>query len=240
MPSVKKIARAAIDQVDAVLLADERMPSNYRKLFDLLLFVIRAFLGVVGANSTNSSLPPSKDPHRPRGTRKKGKGKKRAPGGQPGREARFLEQVDDPDEVHTINIDMRCLPHGNYEILPAEKRQIIELEVVKKVIEYRVEVLSNGAGDVFRAPFPAGVNHPVQYGSSVKIQAVYMSQFQLVPYERLSRYFGDTCDIRLSQGSILKHPLIKLRQRPRGKGCAGSMIVQILPKGVQPIPVASR
>ena len=52
------------------------------------------------------------------------------------------------------------------------------------------------------AQFPAGVTQPVQYGSSVKSQSVYMSQQQLIPYDRIREYFHDQCDISLSAGSV--------------------------------------
>jgi transposase len=40
------------------------------------------------------------------------------------------------------------------------------------------------------------------YGDSVKAQAIYLSQFQFIPYERVADYFRDQAQIPLSTGSI--------------------------------------
>jgi transposase len=52
------------------------------------------------------------------------------------------------------------------------------------------------------ADFPDKVKCQVQYGDSVKAQAIYLSQFQLIPYERVADYFRDQAQIPLSTGSI--------------------------------------
>ena len=52
------------------------------------------------------------------------------------------------------------------------------------------------------ADFPEGVTRPIQYGQSVKSHAVYLSQFQLIPYERVSDYFMNEAKIAVSVGSL--------------------------------------
>ena len=84
----------------------------------------------------------------------------------------------------------------------AEARQVIDIEVGKVVTEFRAEVLENPRGEQFVAQFPAAVTRPVQYGGSVKAQAVYMSQQQLLPYDRVCDYFSDQCSIPISAGSL--------------------------------------
>ena len=41
------------------------------------------------------------------------------------------------------------------------------------------------------APSPEGVTKVIQYGSGIKAHAVYLSQFQLIPYNRVGDYFED-------------------------------------------------
>jgi len=53
------------------------------------------------------------------------------------------------------------------------------------------------------AEFPEGVTRPAQYGSEFKAKAVYLSQAQLIPYERIEEYFDGQCGIRVSQGSLV-------------------------------------
>ncbi len=52
------------------------------------------------------------------------------------------------------------------------------------------------------ASFPAGVNRPAQYGINVKTNSVYMSQFQLIPYERIRDHFQEQIQMPISAGSI--------------------------------------
>jgi transposase len=52
------------------------------------------------------------------------------------------------------------------------------------------------------AEFPFGVTRDIQYGSKVKAHSVYLSQFQLIPYNRIENYFADQMNIALSGGSI--------------------------------------
>lgn len=54
----------------------------------------------------------------------------------------------------------------------------------------------------FVAPFPQGVTKAVQYGTGIKAHSVYMSQFQLIPYNRIQDYFADQISVPVSEGSI--------------------------------------
>jgi len=55
---------------------------------------------------------------------------------------------------------------------------------------------------VSKAHFPEGVNEPVQYGPRIKSVMVYMSQYQLLPYNRLREFFADVFKQPLSAGTI--------------------------------------
>ena len=52
------------------------------------------------------------------------------------------------------------------------------------------------------ASFPKGVDKAVQYGAGIKAHSVYMSQFQLVPYNRIQEHFLDQIRVPVSEGSI--------------------------------------
>lgn len=83
-----------------------------------------------------------------------------------------------------------------------EARQVIDLKISRIITEYRVEVLENEAGKRYVAPFPDGITRPIQYGKSVKSHAVYLSQYQLIPYERVEDYFDREIKIPISVGSL--------------------------------------
>ena len=193
---------SALKNVETLLREDKTASPQMRAMMELLVVVIGLLLAKLGLNSSNSSIPPSKDPRRPRGSKSKAKGEKRKPGGQPGHEGVTLKREEIPDNIETIEIDRRTIPSGQYSAIGFESRQVIEIEISKKVTEFRAEILEDKAGNQFVAQFPSGVTRPVQYGNSVKAQAVYMSQQQLVPYDRVRDYFADQCGIPISAGTL--------------------------------------
>ena len=171
-------------------------------MMETLLLLIQLLLEKIGINSSNSSTPPAQDPKRKRGSKKKVKGKKLQPGGQKGRQGKTLKKVDSPDTIEVLNIDRRTIPSGEYISQGFESRQVIDIQISRHVTEYRAEVLVDPQGKKFIASFPKHVTRPVQYGSCVKAQAVYMSQSQLIPYQRTCDYFIAQAAIPISPGSI--------------------------------------
>ena len=193
-----------LDKVEDLLRQDQSMSSAARTMFELLVTIIHLLVAKLGLNSSNSSIPPSQDPRRKRGAKSKGNGRKRKPGGQKGHTGTTLEPVDDPDQIENIAVDRRTIPRGQYKNAGYEVRQVIDIIITKFVIEYRAEILEDAHGRQFVAQFPAGVTRPVQYGQGVKVQAVYTSQQQLIPYDRIRDYFWDQCGIPISPGSIFR------------------------------------
>lgn len=188
-----------IADATALLEQEKGISPAMKAMFQLLLTLITLLAERLSLNSSNSSKPPSTDPNRKK--KKKGKGK-RNPGGQPGRNGTTLEPVDEPDEIIPIKLDKRRLPRGEYREVGFEARQVIELEISRIVTEYRAEILENAAGKRFVAPFPEGVTRAIQYGQSIKSHSVYLSQYQLIPYERVSDYFNSESGIPVSVGSL--------------------------------------
>jgi transposase len=80
--------------------------------------------------------------------------------------------------------------------------QVIDVILNCMVREYRAEVVIDGDGNRYVATFPDEVAKAVQYGSSVKSLAVYMSQYQLIPYNRVQEIFADHFNLSISQGSL--------------------------------------
>lgn len=190
---------AAIAEAEQQLAHDQSASAGTRAAFQLLLLVVKLLVARLGLDSRNSSIPPSRDPNRAR----KPKGaSQRPPGGQPGSNGTTLKPVAQPDEIQTLRIDRRTLPRGDYHSAGYERRQLFELRIHRHVIEYQAEVLEDAKGRRFVAPFPAEVTRPAQYGASVKAKAVYMSMFQLVPYERVQTQFSDQYSLPISTGSL--------------------------------------
>ncbi len=147
----------------------------------------------------NSSKPPSDDPNR---KKTPGNGNGNKPGGQKGHRGANLEPVADPDEIIILKVDPTTLPQGVYREDGFESRQIFDVDISVHVTEYQAQILVDQQGKRWVAPFPREVAATVQYGNSVKAGAVYMSQYQLLPYNRVEEQFGDLFHLPLSAASV--------------------------------------
>jgi transposase len=189
-----------VESARKLLETDKKISPALRAMFEMLLMIITLLAGKLGLNSQNSSNPPSTDPNRKKKTGTNKSNNK--PGGQPGRVGKNLEPVDNPDTIIPIKLDKRRLPKGNYSEVGFESRQVIDIEISRIVTEYRAQILEDATGKRYVAAFPKGVSRPIQYGQSIKAHGVYLSQFQLIPYERVADYFINEASIPISVGSL--------------------------------------
>lgn len=181
------------------LLDKKRISPAVKAVMEVLLLLVKLLLNRLGLNSSNSSKSPSSDPNRIR--KKKAPGT-RKPGGQNGHKGRNLKPVKDPDFIETIEIDKRTLPKGNYKEVGFEPRQLVEIEVKRIVTEYRAQVLEDENGNQYVAEFPEGITRPIQYGPGLKANSVYLSQQQLIPYDRVRDNFAAQMNMPVASGSI--------------------------------------
>lgn len=178
---------------------EKELSPALRATIEMLLVIVTLLVNRLGLNSRNSSTPPSSDPHR---QRKQKKPSDRKAGGQNGHPGATLQPVDHPDEITVIPLDKRTLPRGHYHDVGFESRQVIDIKISAVVTEYRAQILEDAQGKRYVAPFPAQVTRPVQYGTKLKAHAVYMSQFQLIPYQRIQDHFRDQMNLALSAGTL--------------------------------------
>ena len=191
--------QAAIEKAQALVREDKQLSAATKSIVEILILVITLLANRLNLNSTNSSKPPSSDPNRKKEPKRK-TGKK--PGGQNGHIGTTLKKIDDPDIVEEIKIDRSKLPAGKYQHMGFESRQVFDIDISRLVTEYRAQILEDDNGNRFIAPFPEGVTKAVQYGTGLKAHAVYMSQFQLIPYNRVQDHFSDQLHIPVSEGSL--------------------------------------
>ena len=183
-----------------VLLEEEKeLSAATKSIFEILILIITLLANRLNLNSTNSSKPPSSDLNKKKRNKRK-TGKKA--GGQKGHTGTTLKKVDDPDKVKVIKVDRRKIPPGDYKHVGFETRQVFDIDISRVITEYQAQILENDKGQCFTASFPAGVTKAVQYGTCLKAQSVYMSQFQLIPYNRIQDYFTDQLHTPISEGTI--------------------------------------
>jgi transposase len=167
---------------------------------------VRSLERQLNKNSRNSSKPPSTDRiSKPKSLRGKSD---RPAGGQLGHAGHTLHRVDDPDHtiLHQVHVCSTC--GTSLENVPPtdwERRQVFDLPPQKiEVTEHQAEMkICPGCGRLNEATFPEDVRQPTQYGSRLKASAVYLSQYQLIPYDRLSELFADIFGHNLSQATLV-------------------------------------
>jgi transposase len=153
-------------------------------------------------DSHNSSKPPSSDPpgsHRSPSSGPRTKSLRqpsgRKSGGQPGHQGSTLKMVEHPDriEVHLPEACTRCGQSLDAApVVALERRQVIDLpKVLFEVTEHQAVSRRCACGEVSAGSFPEHVEAPVQYGPKLLSAAVYFSQYQLVPMERVSEVLAD-------------------------------------------------
>ena len=190
----------AIARVNDLIAQEKHLSPALKASLEVLLLLVTILANRLGLNSKNSSKPPSSDPNRKKKSKEQAT---RQPGGQPGHKGITLKPFPDPDLSQVIPVDRSTLPQGDYRSVGFEPRQVVDLDISKFVTEWRAEILENQKGKRYVATFPKDVTRPVQYGIGVKVNAVYMSQYQLIPYNRIEDHFQDQMGIPVSAGSIV-------------------------------------
>ena len=161
----------------------------------------------VAKNSHNSHKPPSSDglaKPKPKSLRPKSE---RPTGGQPGHPGYTLRMAEKPDRIVPHRVE-RCSGCGRslagQEPDRVERRQVHDLPEPKlEVTEHQAEVKTCPCGCVNRATFPPEAAAPVQYGPRVKSVGVYLGEYQLLPFDRLTEIMRDlfACE-SFSEGTL--------------------------------------
>lgn len=158
-------------------------------------------------HSRNSNQPPSMDGfRRPKSQRKKGE---RPPGGQNGHKGHTLDWVETPDQiqVRTISVCEDCgASLEQVEPSKVERRQVYDIPPLKVLVtEHQAEQKTCPCcGRQNRARFPPEVKYPVQYGQNMKALMVYLSIYQLLPYDRLCETFSDLFGRSMSKATLAR------------------------------------
>ena len=185
----------------------------------------------LNTNSRNSSKPPSTDGYAkpsakkkessdtssddlkddkpsPKSLRKKSGLK---PGGQKGHKGSTLEQSEEPGrtQYHPVIDCEKC--HRSLrstEPLKRVERQVFEPGRFDhfEVTAHIAEVKECSCGHITHASFPEGVDSHVQYGPAAQAMAVYLCQYQLIPYKRASQFFMDIFGLESQPGFHLYVP----------------------------------
>lgn len=167
---------------------------------------IEILKGQLDKNSRNSSKPPSTD-----GLSKPDPKSLRSPssnnsGGQQGHKGHNLKAVATPDiiEPHIVTQCESCA--ASLESTPAEgyeERQVFDIPLPRiEVTGHRAEKKKCACGHITIATFPPEVTASVQYGARIKAAAVYLNQYQLIPYARVEESLESLYGVSLCEGTL--------------------------------------
>jgi transposase len=167
----------------------------------------------VTKDSHNSSLPPSQDPPAARAanairrTRSLRRPSGKRPGAQPGHPGHTRALSERPDQVITHS-PLRCRGCGaalsTGYIVKCESRQVIDIPPIKPwVIEHRALTKRCASCEgLTKGRFPQEVKAAVQYGRGVRARAVYLVNYQLLPYRRAGELLADFFSCPISPGTL--------------------------------------
>ena len=205
IPSHEEIRTAYRQGEEAVILLVDQMAQSLHYLAER----VQVLEDRLAKDSHNSGKPPSSDglnKPAPKSLRKR-HGKKS--GGQPGHLGMTLQAVDHPDwvEVHRVKCCRHCQTSlEEIEAEAIEKRQMFDLPPVKvEVTEHQAEIKRcPHCGHITQADFPEEVTQPVQYGSEIKAQMVYLNQYQMIPLERVGETLAEFYGKGVAEGTIIE------------------------------------
>lgn len=163
----------------------------------------------VKATSQNSHLPPSKDLSRGSTAKKNQSLREKSgkpAGGQKGHKGHNLKMAETPDVVKELHPDYcnNCgQPLAGQEEELVGRRQLIDIPPIHPITtEYRQYQRECSCGNCQRAPYPEGVQHPVQYGPNIQSLVVYQSVYQYMPFLRLQEFFHKVMNLSISKGTM--------------------------------------
>jgi transposase len=192
---------------DDIKKAYEAGPEAMIQLIEKLFARIEELEARLNKNSGNSNKPPSSDGLSRKERRAQERKSRKKRGGQNGHEGSQLKMSMTPDhrEIHKVN-RCRCCnePLSDVPVKGHRKRQVFDLPPVSiDVTEHQAEVKEcPRCGSITEAAFPEGIKRPAQYGSRIKGFITYLSQYQLIPYERITELLVDMLGITISKGTI--------------------------------------
>jgi len=167
---------------------------------------VKSLKSHLSLNSQTSSKPPSSDSFVKKTKSLREKSNKKA-GGQKGHNGNTLKMISNPDKIEIHNLKT-CNYCGNElsetKILKMKKRQVFELpKICLEVTEHQAEVkICSCCKKINQAEFPPTVSAPVQYGNRLKSFGLYLNNYQLLPYDRISELLEQLLGVKFNVGSL--------------------------------------
>jgi transposase len=158
-------------------------------------------------NSSNSSTPPSQDPHRLKRTESLRVKSGLPPGGQSGHQGHFLEITDDPTDTIVHSPDYCTCCGKSLHSIPSVfsgKRQVIDIPAVHPTVtEHQIYSKRCTCGHLTESSYPPEAHSAVCYGSNLQSLTAYFHARQYIPYQRMREMYREIFGLSISSGSLV-------------------------------------
>jgi transposase len=166
-------------------------------------------LGEPPKNSSNSSVPPSKDfkanARKAKGDKRKRKGPRRGSLGRKGQNRPLAENPDEIMRVMAKQCEQCCGPLNEADQTLHHAYDKIDIPPVRPKVT-RVEIYQGLCPDCAHTTKPSGVPEGMEEGSpfslNIVAMALYLRFIHAISYERLVRLFSDLFGFVISEGGL--------------------------------------
>ena len=189
----------------------------------------------IAKTSTNSSVPPSKNPIGVPHTQSQRKPSGRKTGGQKGHQGSTRlqsENVTGSERWYPAAVCPECgKPLDMESATIAATRQVVDipLPIMATVVNHLQMQVKCTCGHCCKGQFPENVNAPVSYGPNIMAMTSYLSTYQNIPFKRLTHLFETIFGLHISEGFVsnMLNAMRKLSKTPyemiRRKVAAGKV-----------------
>jgi len=156
-------------------------------------------------NSSNSSIPPSKDENRTKPNRSLRDKTGKKTGGQKGSKGTTLKMYDAVDHVkdHKLGFCTCCGIKLSEDQEFVGRHQVVDIPPIKPIVtEHRIYSTTCQCGKTNTSQYPKEASAPISYGNSVEAAIGYLSVGQYMSMQRIGEFFEQVLNIKLSQGTI--------------------------------------
>ena len=176
----------------------------------------------IAKTSTNSSVPPSKNPIGVPHTQSQRKPSGRKTGGQKGHQGSTRlqsENVTGSERWYPAAVCPECgKPLDMESATIAATRQVVDipLPIMATVVNHLQMQVKCTCGHCCKGQFPENVNAPVSYGPNIMAMTSYLSTYQNIPFKRLTHLFETIFGLHISEGSVsnMLNAMRKLSKTP--------------------------
>jgi len=172
--------------------------------------------------STNSSVPPSKNPIGIQHTQSQRKPSGRKTGGQKGHQGSTRLQSEDvtySERWYPANVCPKCgrsLDMDSATVCSTRQSVDIPLPIAAELVNHLQMQVKCTCGHCSKGQFPENVNAPLSYGPNIMALVSYLSTYQNIPFKKLASLLETIFGLHISEGTIsnMLNSMRKLSKTP--------------------------